>query len=431
MVIIALKRGKFFFPHRKKLKLFKENYSPDLLRKIIYAGAHSTTSFEEAEDNLKVIGEIYITNSHIQRLSTRIGREFVDEDNEAVAIWADKEGSDNQIDVASVSVDGGRAQIREENQRAGVFNPRWIETKVGCLQVLQSEETPVDPHPLLPTIFKDKQSIKNLVNGLKGKNKKNIPEEEEKENSELKGDLKLARQQPSKKEAPYGPKVVKKIVVACTDKSESFGNLVSYRARQQRLHTAKRKAYLGDGDLKIWTIYEDCFRLDGWIPILDFVHAVEYAFEGAKLSTKNDRQCWAKYIDFIIHLWQGRVLTVIRRLDKTIQKLNQIDTSTSTQEKIEKLTGIKKYFQNNYLKMNYPEYRKKGLPISSCHVESLIKQINIRVKSTEKFWNQSSLNGILRLKASLLSNDNSWPQFWNNRYDRQVNSKRHYKKTPA
>ena len=81
--------------------------------------------------------------------------------------------------------------------------------------------------------------------------------------------------------------------------------------------------------------------------------------------------------------------------------------------------------------MDYRSYRKKGLPVSSCHVESLIKQLNIRVKSSDKFWNQSSLKGILKLKASLLSNDNSWQSFWNLRYERQSNSKRTYLKKAA
>jgi len=76
--------------------------------------------------------------------------------------------------------------------------------------------------------------------------------------------------------------------------------------------------------------------------------------------------------------------------------------------------------------MNYPEYRKHGLPISSCHVESLIKQYNLRVKSTEKFWNESSLKGVLHIKSSMFSDDNSWNQFWADRYEFQARTKRHY-----
>jgi len=224
---------------------------------------------------------------------------------------------------------------------------------------------------------------------------------------------------------------MKRFAFATIDKSEKFGISAYNKANQKHLHTAKRKAFLGDGDRKIWTIYEDNFKPDGWIPILDFIHAVEYIWDAAKLSTNNESNCWKNYIELVVHVWQGKVLTVLRRLDKTIEKLNRKKKTKDIQEKIEKLTTIRGYFQNNYTKMNYPEYRKKGLPISSCHVESLIKQFNIRIKSTEKFWNESSVNGVLKLKASLLSDDNSWQDFWNNRYRKQVSLKRNYLKAAA
>ena len=38
--------------------------------------------------------------------------------------------------------------------------------------------------------------------------------------------------------------------------------------------------------------------------------------------------------------------------------------------------------------MNYPEYRRLGLPLTSSHIESTIKQIAARVKGSEKFWSR-------------------------------------------
>lgn len=426
MVTIVPNAGKFFFPHRKILKLFKENYSLDLLRKITYAGAHSTSSFEEAEENLRVLAEIPISTSHIQRLTIRIGKEYDEQDDQTVALWEDlPDESEGQIEVASVSVDGGRAQTREENHRPGVHNPSWRETKVGCLQVLESTVSEEDPHPMLPKAFKNQETVKRLVEGLKGNSLKKD------KNKNLKTKLKPL---PKEKDTSidYRPKVREKFVVATIDNADTFGNMVLYKAHQKQLHTAKRKAYLGDGDIKIWTIYEDYFRPEGWTPILDFVHAVEYTFEAAKLSTENELQAWAKYIEFSTHIWQGRVLTVIRRLDKTINQMNEKNSKSKiVREKIKSLKSIRNYFKNNNTRMDYPDYRKNGLPISSCHVESLIKQFNRRIKSTEKFWNKSSLKGILKLKASLLSNDDSFQQFWDNRYERQSTTKRTYLRRAA
>ena len=48
------------------------------------------------------------------------------------------------------------------------------------------------------------------------------------------------------------------------------------------------------------------------------------------------------------------------------------------------------YFQNNVSRMNYPAYRQQGLPTTSAHMESFVKEMNARVKGTEKFWNDGA-----------------------------------------
>ena len=56
--------------------------------------------------------------------------------------------------------------------------------------------------------------------------------------------------------------------------------------------------------------------------------------------------------------------------------------------------------------MNDPQYRQQGLPITSCLVESLIKEINDRIKGTEQFWNRPEApqaESILQTTACLLS----------------------------
>ena len=37
--------------------------------------------------------------------------------------------------------------------------------------------------------------------------------------------------------------------------------------------------------------------------------------------------------------------------------------------------------------MKYPEYRQAGLPVTTAWMESLVKEMNYRVKGTEMFWN--------------------------------------------
>lgn len=43
------------------------------------------------------------------------------------------------------------------------------------------------------------------------------------------------------------------------------------------------------------------------------------------------------------------------------------------------------YLQNNRTRMNYPDYRRQGMPVPSSLIESLIKEFNWRVKGTLSF----------------------------------------------
>jgi hypothetical protein len=65
--------------------------------------------------------------------------------------------------------------------------------------------------------------------------------------------------------------------------------------------------------------------------------------------------------------------------------------------------------------MDYPEYRRLGLPVSSALVESTIKQINRRIKGSEKFWLEGGAEALLQLRAAQLSEDDRWKKNWSRR----------------
>jgi hypothetical protein len=74
------------------------------------------------------------------------------------------------------------------------------------------------------------------------------------------------------------------------------------------------------------------------------------------------------------------------------------------------------YLQNNESRMDYPRYRRLGLPIVPALVESLVKEINWRVKGTEKFWNDpAGAEAILQVRAALLSEDDRLTSYLANR----------------
>ena len=399
-----------------------------MVQKTVYAGVHSNTSYEGAQHNLEKLAEFEISTSYIHKITSRAAGEFDKKYYETSNLLEDlPQPEQNKVEVASISVDGGRTQIREENSGPGVHNPRWIESKAGCLQILDSQESDTDPHPLLPIIFQDKKAVKNMVEGLKGnRNNKRNPENLKK-TDEI---IHQIEQVKKGEKSPYKPTIIKRYVLGDISDAGTFGHLLYRKMHQHNLHSASRKAYICDGDQKLWTtIYEENFRADGWTPILDIVHAIEYIYEAAKVISDTENKCWRQYMEYANFLWSGKALTIIRRLDKNIKQLQNAKNSKSKyiQDKIEKLNTIRTYFKNNFTKMDYPEYRKKGLPISSCYVESLVKQFNIRIKSSEKFWNRSAVKGVIKIKASLLSDDDScWDEFWDDRSQQQAKSKMVY-----
>lgn len=71
--------------------------------------------------------------------------------------------------------------------------------------------------------------------------------------------------------------------------------------------------------------------------------------------------------------------------------------------------------------MKYDEYRRQGLPITSSAVESTIKQINRRLKGTEKFWDEGA-DPMLHLVADRLSQTIAVDRFWARRLERLLHA---------
>jgi len=75
--------------------------------------------------------------------------------------------------------------------------------------------------------------------------------------------------------------------------------------------------------------------------------------------------------------------------------------------------------------MQYDDYRRQELPITSSHIESTIKQINRGVKGTEKFWSNGGAEALLQLSADYLSDPEPLTTFWRERPN-HATGQRHY-----
>ncbi len=120
--------------------------------------------------------------------------------------------------------------------------------------------------------------------------------------------------------------------------------------------------------------------------------------------------CWAQW------LWESAVDKVIAAVAVRAEQLGPPPDSdeTSPAAIVAKTWG---YLQNQRSRMKYHQYRRLGLPITSSHIESTIKQINRRVKGTEKFWDQGA-EPLLVLAADHLSETSRLDQFWKHRRKR-------------
>lgn len=63
------------------------------------------------------------------------------------------------------------------------------------------------------------------------------------------------------------------------------------------------------------------------------------------------------------------------------------------------------FYENHAARMDYPNYRRAGLPLTSSLMESAVKQVSRRVKGTEKFWSSAGGEAMLRLRGEALSDD--------------------------
>jgi hypothetical protein len=204
--------------------------------------------------------------------------------------------------------------------------------------------------------------------------------------------------------------------VATMQDCHAFGKMVAAEAYRRNFHAAPRGALLGDGGAWIWIQHKKWFSY--LTAIADFVHPLTYLYVTATAVSATVLQRWGQYVGWMTQCWQGGVADVIADMETRLAQMEPHNgegklAATDPREVLRRTIG---YLRNNQEHMNYPEYRKQGLPVTSSLVESLIKEINYRVKGTEKFWdNPEGAEAILQLRAAVLSDDDRLQTFILNR----------------
>ncbi len=88
--------------------------------------------------------------------------------------------------------------------------------------------------------------------------------------------------------------------------------------------------------------------------------------------------------------WQGRVGEVLSESAAWQERLGRPPPEADEQDPRRVVKDVERYLRNNRERMDYPRYRRMGLPETSSWVESLVGEFNGRVKGRDKYWNRSA-----------------------------------------
>jgi hypothetical protein len=384
------------------------DYSPTALKKVVYAGTQAT-SFPQGSRDLKELAELEVSAERVRRATERIGEERVAERDaqaaayEALPIPARRTVPADQPTpaVACVQMDGGRLQFfdRAEPQR-NEDDTFWREMKVGCLWSMTSTVSAEDPCPQLPASFVDPERMQRMVREIKGFS-----------GPDSSADNAAEEEKPRIDERPGRPQPLARSVVATRHEVETFGKLLASEAYQRRFAAARRKAFVADGSDANWGVWRRHFS--DYVPILDFIHALTYVYAAA-MAGQASKEGWRAYREWAQAIWSGQVDRVIAALELRQQELGEPTKETPKTAPSAIVATSLGYLRNQRSRMKYPEYRKQGLPMTSTYVESTVKQINRRMKGTEKFWSHG-VESMLTLVADHLSDTPTLSRFWRNR----------------
>jgi hypothetical protein len=428
-----------------------------LLEKVVWAGVKEP-SFGHALHALQQLAGLSISAQRVARAVERVGQERVAERDANVKQfqqlpipqWHEAPPNVAVPDVAVVNMDGGRIQYRdrlrpepseavEEGGRKGRF---WREVKVGLLYTADGEPSQEDPCPTIPEVFVDGERLARLVQEIKGSPTSDASGSCGEKSPEVPGDSQPpqpsrvsdcpedegdASQNASAVADPpsmgerWSPEPVLRSVVATRRCSEEFGWMLAEAAWQRGFMAAKRRAFVADGLQQNWAIHRKHFA--SFVPIVDFVHAICYVYHAA-MAGWPAAEAWGQYVQWAQWLWSGRVDLVIGAMRLRMEQLQALPDSGNVQQALAELAEAFRYLENNRSRMKYDEYRRLGLPITTAHIESLIKQIHRRMKGTEKFWSKRA-EPLLTLTADYLSETGVMPKYWQRRHQSSTGT-RHY-----
>lgn len=152
---------------------------------------------------------------------------------------------------------------------------------------------------------------------------------------------------------------------------------------------------LGDGAVWIWHLSAAHFGAER-IEVVDWYHASEHLWTLGRALHGEGTAAAAAWVEQAAHrLWQHGPAPLLALLQ---------DTAAPTAEAAAVLRRERGYFTTNAHRMQYPLFRKLGLPIGSGAIEAEAKRlVQLRLKRPGMRWSEPGATNILSLRAHLLS----------------------------
>jgi hypothetical protein len=196
--------------------------------------------------------------------------------------------------------------------------------------------------------------------------------------------------------SPGRRSLVRRFLVTCLgDADDIFRRMYAYLRELGWIGPDTVVVIVGDGAEWIWNRASMFVRR---CEILDFWHALEHAWEFARLrygagSAHADR--WVH--DIAEKLRAGKV-------DEVIEGLKRLRPNTP--ESRESLQALIRYYSENATRMRYDEYLRLGYGIGSGAVESAHKQVvHARMRQAGMRWSEAGARRLLALRLLLLNQD--------------------------
>lgn len=299
-----------------------------------------------------------------------------------------------------------RVDVKSDwDEEAESVDSHWREDKAALLPTLKSEVSTTDPCPDIPASFLDVVRIPKLARQLKKNARTNEEAAADRDEPEVADE--------ALQSSVYEPtEVLRRQVAASRSRWPAFAPLVAAADWALGFQGSKRRTFVADGSSNNWRLPRRFFG--SFIPILDFIHALSYIFAAA-MAGPPFATGWHCYQEWIAWVWQGKGSLVIAALQRQQAELGLPEKGAAETNPRQVVCATLTYLENQKDKMKYAEYRQQGLPITSSLMESAVKQINQRVKGTEKFWSEEGSEAVLQRRADQLSDGDILADFWQRR----------------